>query len=340
MISVRTHGGPGIGLGHVRRCLTLATALQHRNASVRFIVEEDASTRALIERHGFDCRQIETRRAEPDATLAVMRGDDMPVLIADSYDIDTAYLEAVRPRVKTLVALDDLADHALPVDVVINAALGVEPSMYAGLTQARLLLGASYCLLREEFAIEPDRLIRPDVNRVLITVGGSDPQHLTERLLDWTREVLPAVQLDVIIGPFFDQLLDIADARITLHHDPANMRDLMLNCDLAICSGGQTALELAATGTPVLALQLADNQARNLAGLSHAGTLQLAGCSKDADLAERVMRGVGELSADPMHRAAMSAQGRTIIDGRGAERVAQAILDEVYGEHDADDHNR
>jgi UDP-2,4-diacetamido-2,4,6-trideoxy-beta-L-altropyranose hydrolase len=331
MIGVRTHGGPGIGLGHVRRCLTLAIALRRLGAPVLFIVEDDASTVELIERHGFECHSV-ARRTEPNATIEFVRGRGLTGLITDSYDIDTPYLEALRPHAKTLVALDDLADRTLPVDVVINAAIDAEQLRYARLTQARMLLGTRYCLLREEFAREPDRAIRSDVSRVLITVGGSDPRHLTPPLIDWTRHVLPAAQLDVIIGPFFDQRPDVADSRLTLHDNPANMRDLMLSCDLAICGGGQTTLELAATGTPAVAIQLADNQALNLAGLNRAGTLFLAGRSADHDFAHRVTRGLAALIADPSRRTAMSMQGRALIDGRGAARVAQAVLAAAHGE--------
>lgn len=326
MIGVRTHGGPGIGLGHVRRCLALAAALKQLRADVLFIVEEDVDTWALIERHSFGVRQLAAGSDEPAATLQAVHDAGVSVLIADSYDIDTTFFEAVRPHVRMLVTLDDLADRRLPVDVVINAALGVEASIYADLTAARLLLGAPYCLLREEFARQPDRLIRPHVEQVLITVGGSDPHRLTGRLIDWTRQVLPAAQLDVIVGPYFDWQPPGADTRLATHIDPPNMRELMLKCDLAISGGGQTTLELAATGTPALAIQVADNQTQNLAGLSRAGVLELAGRADDPDLAKRVRDGLGRLIANPGRRAAMSAQGRALIDGQGARRAAQAIL--------------
>jgi UDP-2,4-diacetamido-2,4,6-trideoxy-beta-L-altropyranose hydrolase len=331
MIGVRTHGGPGIGLGHVRRCLTLATALQKLNEPALFIIEDEANTQALIERSGFESCCVEAGRTEPQATLDIIRGRGLSVLIADSYDIDTPYLEAVRSHVKTVVALDDMADRALPVDVVVNAAIGVESSAYVHLTQARLLLGAPYCLLREEFARDPARSVRPTIDRILITVGGSDPQQLTARLIEWAQQVLPAAHIDAIIGPFFDWRPAGADPRLILHDDPANMRELMLGCDLALCSGGQTTLELAATGTPALAIQLADNQARNLAGLSHAGVLQVAGRGDDDDLAEHVKAGLAALVADPPRRGAMSAHGRALIDGCGAVRIAQAIIATARG---------
>jgi len=328
LIGVRTHGGPTVGLGHVRRCLALASALQRLHASVLFIVSDDANTLSLIERHSFEHVSTDASHREPDATLQIVRERNVAALITDSYDIDRPYLAAVQPYVKPLVVLDDMADRSLPADMVVNAAIGAETLPYADLTHARLLLGSRYCLLREEFAHEPDRSIRPDVRRVLITIGGSDPSNLTSCLMHWVRQVLPCTQLDVVVGPFFNQPLEVADIQAMLHHGPHNMRDLMLACDLAICSGGQTSLELAATGTPAVAIQAAENQTHNLMGLSRAGVLRLAGRSDDVDLENRVKVELETLAHDAPRRAALSARGRALIDGCGADRVAQAIMAE------------
>ncbi len=325
-IGIRTHGGPGIGLGHVRRCLALAEALRREQAQVTFIVNDEAHVRSLIERHGF-AAMVDTEAVDqPAATLYRLASLPTSMLITDSYDIGTNELATMRPYTLTLVAFDDLADRSLPVDVVINAAIGAETLPYADLTDARLLLGPKYCPLRDEFARDPDRLIRPNVERVLITVGGSDRHRLTSRLIQWARQILPDARLDVVVGPFFDGQSMMADAKVTRHYDPANMRELMLACELAMCSGGQTTYELAATGTPTLAVQIAENQTQNLRGLSDTGTLTLAGCIDDVDLENKVKAGLRTLASNRPQRAAMSARGRELIDGRGAERAAQEII--------------
>jgi UDP-2,4-diacetamido-2,4,6-trideoxy-beta-L-altropyranose hydrolase len=325
-IGICTHGGPGIGLGHVRRCLALAEALRKGQARVTFIVNDDAQVQSLIERHDFEAAVVSEVDDLPMATLQVLASWPAAVLITDSYKIGTNDLATLHPHVGTLVAFDDLADRSLPVDIVINAAIGAETLPYADLTDARLLLGPKYCPLRDEFARDPDRLIRPNVERVLITVGGSDRHSLTSRLIQWARPILPDAQVDVVVGPFFDGQSMVADANVTFHCDPPNMRELMLACDLAVCGGGQTTYELAATGTPALAVQIAGNQIQNLKGLSDAGTLMLAGGINAVDLENRVKAGLRSLAGNVPQRVAMSARGRELIDGRGAERAAQAIM--------------
>jgi len=331
VVGIHTHGGPGIGLGHVRRCLTLADALARLDARVTFVVNDDPGVLSLVGRHGFEAVRVFQAPGQPAPILRVLAERRAYVLVTDSYDIGTDYLAAVCRHVEVLVALDDLADRPLPVDVVVNGAVGAEMLPYPTLTGARLLLGPAYSLLRDEFALEPERSIRLRVGRILVTVGGGDPQNLTRRLVQWVRETLPDVALDVVIGPFFASEPGIADARTTLHRDPQNMCNLMLACDLALCGGGQTTYELAATGTPALAVQVAENQTHSLAGLSRAGTLVLAGDVNGADLESRVKTGLASLVNDVERRAMMSANGRALVDGRGAQRVAQAIVEYVGG---------
>jgi UDP-2,4-diacetamido-2,4,6-trideoxy-beta-L-altropyranose hydrolase len=324
-IAICTHGGPGIGLGHVQRCLTLAQAVARMGAQVTFVVNDNPSVLACIERKSFEVVGISEGIEWPAVSLQVLAKRHIHVLVADSYDIGTDYLEIARQHIGALIAIDDLADRQLPVDIVVNAAVGAETLPYSRLTSGRLLLGPAYSLLRDEFACEPERSVRPVVERILITVGGSDVQNLTPRLIKWTRQVLPSVVLDVVIGPFFTDEPNVADDKIILYRDPQNMRDLMLRCDLALCSGGQTTYELAATGTPALAVQIADNQSANLIGMSAAGTLVRAGDVHDAGL-EIYFKRMLSVVSDMGRRLAMSACGRALVDGQGAQRVARAIV--------------
>ena len=104
------------------------------------------------------------------------------------------------------------------------------------------------------------------------------------------------------------------------------MRDLMLACDVAITGGGQTTYELAATGTPGLAIRLADNQTGNLRGLSAHGAIRWVGDATDGDLKNKLLDALQDLAENREKRTEMNRAGRRLVDGRGAKRVAQAII--------------
>ena len=200
-------------------------------------------------------------------------------LVIDSYEVREECLSRVRASL--VAVIDDLADRSLPVDLVINGAANACELAYRTSPGTRLLLGPEYVLLRKEFAQAPTRSISANVKRVLITVGGMDPHVLTPRLIAWTQEALEGVAIDVVVGPFFGEdsvaqaeKMAAGNPAVAVHRDPAAIRNLMLACDLALTGGGQTTYELAATGTPAVAIRIADNQTGNLKGLSTCGALR------------------------------------------------------------------
>jgi UDP-2,4-diacetamido-2,4,6-trideoxy-beta-L-altropyranose hydrolase len=184
--------------------------------------------------------------------------------------------------------------------------------------------------LRPEFSVKPLPRAVGRVKRVLVTLGGSDPHGLSFRVARWVLDILGRAQVDLVVGPFGVSPGDaIASRGIAVHEQPADIRRLMLEADIAVSGGGQTLYELAATGTPTVALQVATNQALNIAGLEAAGTLIAAGAADAANLERSLKAALLRLVDNPIQRVAMSRAGRTVVDGLGAMRVARAILDRV-----------
>ena len=319
--------GDGVGLGHLRRCATLGAALRRRHAAVRFAVPGAAGAEYL-QRHGIEDVEAQDLGA---ALAGDHEGDD--VVVVDAYGVPGGELERVRGA--RVAVIDDLADRELRVALVVNGAPHASDLRYRVAAETRLLRGPRYILLREEFGHAPAREIRPAIERVLITVGGTDPEGITTRLLGCVRETLGSVAVDVVLGPFFPRWMpDAVEAvagrdGLRLHRDPPYIRDLMIECDVAIAAGGQTTYELAATGTPAVAVAVADNQLGNLAALEALGTLRWAGRARDPGLEGLVAAGLRELEGSA-RRQAMANAGRCVVDGGGADRVAEAIL-EVAG---------
>src|SRR5207248_10923854 len=97
----------------------------------------------------------------------------------------------------------------------------------------------------------------------------------------------------------------------------SSIRKLYQLAALAVTAGGMTRNVCLATGTPAVGLCCADNQRLNIEALSRAGLVVSA---------EPSLRGaVRRVAADRELRWRMAAEGRRHVDGRGAERVAEAI---------------
>lgn len=325
-----TAAGPTIGLGHLRRSLTLAQELKKTNAKVHFLLRGGQEGIGFLGKYGFPGKLL-----KEDADWGLQESfqycveTHANVLVIDSYSIEPKNIEGFQGEV---VVIDDLCDRSLPVELIINGSVDGGMCTYQALPSTKLLLGPQYILLREVFSQQVNRRIRKHVDRILITVGGMDSMSLVSDLVEWTRETLEEVHIDLILGPFSQKGRDSEyldekqdDPLLCVYKDPTNLYDLMMGCDIAITGGGQTTYELAATGTPALAIQLADNQIHNLEGFSRNSTLNWVGSVNDENLKQKFQNDLGRLARSFKERQAMSKAGPMIVDGGGAKRVAQVV---------------
>ena len=333
-IAFRTTAGKQIGFGHLRRCLTLAGELRRAGgpaSSICFWIDSDPTAVAVAAAAGFEARSLSG--PEPDATAAWLEAGEVGTLVVDSYTVAPDWFSAWRRHVGSLVAIDDLADRQLDVDVVVNGTPQAAQLSYRTAPGAQLLLGPRYALLRPHFRDLPARRAAPRVARVLVTLGGADPQSSTMAVVEAVQRALPEAALDVVIGPLFGPMPDLDrraagdPPRLRIHRDLDDLSALMSAADLAVSGGGQTLYELAATGVPTVALCLADNQEPNIAALAGVSLLSAGPLRESvADRFRRVEEACRQLAADPALRELMSDAGRSLIDGQGAGRVAEAIL--------------
>jgi UDP-2,4-diacetamido-2,4,6-trideoxy-beta-L-altropyranose hydrolase len=331
-VAIRADAGSAIGLGHVRRCLTLAGALRELGVECFFVFAGDRRAFEWLRASDFEVAPVDPAH-DLAGTLEHCRVHQARVIIVDSPLLGTAYLAALTGDGLRVVVIDDVADHEVPVDLVVNAGAGADRLPYRGVANTRFLLGPRYALLRPQFATIGSRSIADQARRILVTVGGGDPTDLTARLVGWTRRALGELAQDVVVGPLTGRsealqgAVEAAAGRVVLHEDPKDMASLMLAADVAVCGGGQTTYELAATGTPAIAIRLAENQTRSLAALAEAGTVAWVGDSGDTDLEAKTVTGLTGLVADRTCRDRMNHTGRALVDGRGAARVARAVVE-------------
>jgi spore coat polysaccharide biosynthesis predicted glycosyltransferase SpsG len=107
--------------------------------------------------------------------------------------------------------------------------------------------------------------------KVLVTLGGADPNSYSERFLEILVTHFPNLEKHFVIGAGFtneDTLRSLADQKTSFYRNlsATEMRDLMLSVDFAVTAGGQTTYELDRCRVPMVIIQTADNQAGNIRG--------------------------------------------------------------------------
>jgi UDP-2,4-diacetamido-2,4,6-trideoxy-beta-L-altropyranose hydrolase len=350
-------------MGHVMRCLALAEPwLQSGSAVTLLTAAPSPAVRARADSLGVSLRELAAPSGSPtDAaeTIALAQSLGAAWLVLDGYHFNADYQRAVKAAGLRLLFFDDTGHAAhYSADFILNQNLGAVAALYPHREPAtRLLLGPRFVQLRGEFAraaVQPHDARFPSLAptggegrgegaernvRLLVTLGGSDPDNITAQVLEALLPVAAVcdrrasdpesavtdrrcngITADIILGPAYPHTAALQSAignrqsTITLHQNPPDLPQLMARADLAICAGGTTAWELSFLGVPMVVLALAENQRSNAEQLAATGA---AVHTTTARLAEDLRA----LLADAPRRAEMSRRARALVDGLGTFRV-------------------
>jgi UDP-2,4-diacetamido-2,4,6-trideoxy-beta-L-altropyranose hydrolase len=343
-VLIRSDASFDIGSGHVMRCIALADALRAEGAKVSFASRElPGHLCDLVSELGFKV----TRLRGPDAGNPTLEAElnelcdaigDTPFdwLVVDHYSIDAEWERRARACCKHILAIDDLADRHHDCDILLDQNFSLAPVVrYEGLLPlaCEKLLGPRYALLRPEFAAARAQARERDgsVRRIFVFFGGSDSRGETLKVLDAVARLADSrLAFTVVIGRSNPHVGAIQEACAALTDTMCvvgsnDMATLMAESDLAIGAGGSTTWERCCVALPSIIVAIADNQVPGSRDLHHAGYAQFLGTSQEVT-SRSISEAVQELMADPLRVRALSLTSGSLVDGRGAERVANSML--------------
>lgn len=336
VLFIRADANSAIGNGHVMRCLALAQAWQR--AGGRVVLASVSLPLALRARlHSGSCETVEVTAeagTSDDAlqTIARARAAGAEWIVADGYKLSDDWQSLVKEAGFRLFVCDDHR-HArhLHANIVWNQNPAFKEEDYAIQGQScRLLLGTQFTLLRREFEMwrEWRREYLPCARKVLVTLGGSDPDNVTSKVIAALR-LMPDVEAKVVVGSSNAHLDTLRAAAAGIPHvlltvDPTNMPELMAWAEVAVAAAGSTGWELAFMGLPALQTVLAENQANIACELERRGVSINLGDHRGLTV-ETIADRLHSLLHDQALREEMSQRGRALVDGHGAGRVAAAL---------------
>ncbi|WP_322522123.1 hypothetical protein SR882_04360 [Guyparkeria halophila] len=216
-------------------------------------------------------------------------------------------------------------------DWLVNIRPGLAPRQASGRT--RFLHGPAYAVLREEFAEACEAAYRSlgENPRLFVTFGGGDDFGAGECLLPPLLEAFPELAVDVVTTransglAVIEALCRTHGKRAALHVGPDRMQPLMCRAGAALIAGGTTTYELAAVGIPFLVVTLVENQRAQAAAWADLGAAVDLGSVDERSVGDRAVTAVDALVRDAGACQAMRQAGRRQVDGRGAERILEAL---------------
>jgi UDP-2,4-diacetamido-2,4,6-trideoxy-beta-L-altropyranose hydrolase len=332
-ILIRADASVEIGTGHVMRCLALAQAWQDHGGEAVFALAE--STSAILARlAGENCGVVSVAGCigsaeDANHTVELARAHSAQWVVLDGYHFDTGYQERIKSGGRKLLCVDDMGEcECYVADLVLNPNLNASETSYRNRhPSTRLLLGPRYALLRREFVKWRtwNRDILALAQRVLITIGGSDPDGLTRKLLEFPE--FPGLVSTFVLGGSAREPPDFQESPAAeLIRDQGDMAQIMARSDIAVICGGVTLWESLFMGCVTLSYARNPVQKEIMEQLDQMGAVVDLG-SIDAFERHTLAKKIADLAVSFERRRAMSEFGRQLVDGRGAERVLCLLQD-------------
>lgn len=289
-------------------------------------------------------------------TRSIIEKQSCELLLVDKYNLTAEYFNKLKEFVSRAAFIDDINMYNCSADIIINGNINALLLGYQkNFSGQKLLLGTSFTPLRKEFNSIPKRELRRFIRgenttvcsaiksidgseqlpEIMITTGGADPYNCTGKMLEILvgDERTVSIRYNVIVSSSFvhkNQIQRMADenANIVLYIDHNCLSEVMCQSDLAISSGGSTLYELCCCGTTTLAFIMADNQKGIVETLANGGYIYSLGWYNEVENAN-LSQVVAQLIRDIKKRKNYSEKMQSLIDGRGALRIAKEIVDVV-----------
>jgi UDP-2,4-diacetamido-2,4,6-trideoxy-beta-L-altropyranose hydrolase len=356
-VAIRVDASMAMGLGHLKRCLSLSKALRALGAITCFVTRPlGLDTAARLGDEGPAVLQLSAIAEEPpvplagdppcvawagvdpardaEETCAVLLGfaSHWDWIVVDSYAFDARWHRSVRAALGARVCvIDDLADRPLDCDLIVDHNVAADhQSKYAlrVTPDTRILGGPRFALLDPAYERAATHDVQTEVRSIGIFMGGTDPWNASSAAVRACRGGAGfdgAIEVaTTAANPHLSELVALRedDRRLSLVIDAPDLAGFFSRHDLQIGAGGGAVWERCCIGAPTIAMVLADNHRASLDSLAATGAVRLASSPAEADLGSVV----AELMSDARARARLSNQARELVDGRGATRVGLAMV--------------
>lgn len=330
-VGIRCDAGAQRGVGHLVRCVALAEELVERGVTVKFLTDlgglpwaEQQLTRRGLPWH--------PAPYDPVGLVAACERLELDALVIDSYTLPPAHSVAVRRTGRTVLAIVDGDFRGQTADIYVDQNLdaAIDTDDAVGLA------GLDYALLRS--SVRQLRPLNAPVHqtsrtpRVVAFFGGTDAYRAAPQiagLLTATGVAFDAtvVAADDSLGRDLLAVPPGPGQHFEIISPTDDLPKLLAGADLVVSASGTSTWELLCLGLASALVWVVDNQI-----LGYERTIAhgyAAGLGQLGHFTDRSIDVLRELLTLPGSRAALATRAWSAVDGRGVERVADALLTRV-----------
>jgi UDP-2,4-diacetamido-2,4,6-trideoxy-beta-L-altropyranose hydrolase len=333
LVLIRADSSTNMGIGHISRCMGLAQAFIHHDMQAVFVSKSlSGDIIDQIQRKGY--RVLESPDDDISFMVNLVKRLRPKWMVLDHPELALDYEKNLMSSTGVPLAVIDGQYRQHVCELLLN------PNVYATVKNCvstvpdgcRILAGYSYYILRDEYLGRREIRAHDTAFRILVTLGGADPHNVTLTVCR-ALETLPTTEInltfDIVLGPanqhaaeIRSYLASVEDKRFRLYEQPSDLFSLISRCSLCVSAGGITMGEVAYLEKPAIGLVVADNQRRTVETLAAKGAIVAGELSR---MGEQVLK----IVSDPGAREYLVSNIRGLVDGKGKDRVVEAMRKEL-----------
>ena len=327
-ILFRTSGGTAfgkeLGMGHIYRCMNLASYL--KKSKIFFLIEDYGSSKEVISQRNF--KQIFTLKKnislhdDLNQTIEFVKKHNIDILIIDKYNLKLAFVKELTKIVTTIV-ISDLKRIDFPATLVFNGFIGFKNKSILNKHGTKCFLGPDYQILDSRFSKKLKLKKKYDL---LITFGGFDEKDLSNIIMKKLSSSNYNFKVKLILGPAYDhnkikQIKKIKYLSLDVIKQTNNLQKEIAQSKFVICSGGITTYELCNMGTPFAIICQVKHQTLT------AKEWETKGIAINLGMPNTSLTKKLNLCLDSLIKKQIKIKSNPdIVDGLGGERVSEEIL--------------
>jgi UDP-2,4-diacetamido-2,4,6-trideoxy-beta-L-altropyranose hydrolase len=301
--------GPIAGFGHLRRSLAVASQLKKKNRSIVFLVDGDRSSIDLLKKKGFKTIKY---------SFAALKLISPSIAVIDQKDDVSSQIKHLKSVGAKICLIDNPTNARLISDVVIFPISHFKDTLSWEGFKGKKYIGAKYFPLNKEF-LRSRRMAHKKFT-VLVTMGGSDENKLTQKVCSAVKSTDLELNMLVVIGSAFGHQNIPKDRRFKVVRSPKNMAQLMARSDIAVTAFGTTLYELAYMGVPAMIIGNCKQDAEDARTFTKHGTAVWLGNYNDIRSAS-IIKNICKHRNAPKGMIKLKNINKKLVDGNGVQRI-------------------
>jgi len=303
------------GMGHLFRALNLIPTLQSHTSSIYVVTNPDTVSEEVLRSYGITPIIAHTDEHDKDWEEDIIKSIQPDIWINDRLHTTESHVRKVKSHGISVITLDDEGPGALVSDLVFWTHL--DPPPFRSSFHGHLCHGLDYLVLNQDINLL--RRVRSSFESIIISLGGSDTYGVVEKICPYFTDL--DMQITICLGPNYRHSTpDYLASQVNVKRSVPSLVHELSDHDIAITSGGITALEAASLGLATFTIANELHEIPLCKSLERLGCVHNLGYYKDIDFAS-ILRLIFSVP-----KSSLSKRGCQLINPQCINNVATKVF--------------